>query len=170
MRKRNHRERGNTLIEFTLVGIGLIFLLISIAEMARGMWVFHTLAHVSKEATRFAIVHGRNCELLAGCASYSTKDELAKRMRFHGVGLLPNDLEVTVETSGGTNYTGSLNSMLGDTALWAPYPANQVGLDVMVTVRYPFRSALAMLWPGGGRVGPFGVFNLGARSREVIQF
>lgn len=170
MQRRVQRQKGNALIEFTLVGIGLIFLMISIAEAARGMWVYHTLAHVSKEATRFAMVHGRNCELLAGCVAFSTKDELAKRIRYHGVGLLPAELQVTVLTSGGTSYTSTLSAMLGDTSLWAPYPNNQVGLDVTVTVRYPFRSALAMLWPGGRAVNPFGTFNLGANSREVIQF
>ena len=35
---------------------------------------------------------------------------------------------------------------------------------------YPFRSAIAMLWPGGGAANAIGVFNLQAVSRETVQF
>ena len=46
--------KGSTLLEFTLVGIPVIFVLISTIEMARGMWMYHTLCHAVKEAARFA--------------------------------------------------------------------------------------------------------------------
>jgi Flp pilus assembly protein TadG len=50
---RNPKERGGTsLVEFTLVGIPMIFLLISTFEVARGMWEYHTLAYAVKEGTR----------------------------------------------------------------------------------------------------------------------
>ena len=45
-----NRERGTTLLEFTLVGIPLIFLLISTVEISRGMWQYHTLAHLPHNA------------------------------------------------------------------------------------------------------------------------
>ena len=52
--------RGNATIEFTLVGIPLVFVLISTIEMARGMWIYHTLAYAVKEGTRYAVARGQN--------------------------------------------------------------------------------------------------------------
>src|SRR5579885_1850954 len=54
-------ERGSTVIDMTLVGIPIIFTLISVVEISRGMWMYHTLAYAAKNGVRLAIVHGRNC-------------------------------------------------------------------------------------------------------------
>jgi Flp pilus assembly protein TadG len=56
-----NRRRGSSTLEFTLVGIPIIFVLISTFEMARGMWNYHTIAYAVKEGTRFASVHGIDC-------------------------------------------------------------------------------------------------------------
>ena len=62
MSNRRRRQRGgSTVIEFTLVGIPMIFVFISTFEMARGMWIYHSLAYAVKEATRYASVHGASC-------------------------------------------------------------------------------------------------------------
>ena len=59
---RNQRKRlGQTLVEFTFVGIPIIFILISIFEVSRGMWIYHTLAYAAKVGARYASVHGINC-------------------------------------------------------------------------------------------------------------
>ena len=39
-----NRLRGSATIEMALVGIPIIFTLSSRFEMARGMWIYHTLA------------------------------------------------------------------------------------------------------------------------------
>src|SRR5882762_5274489 len=58
---RRDRCRGSNILEFTLVGIPLVFILISTFEMARGMWNYHVMAYAVKEGTRYASVHGNNC-------------------------------------------------------------------------------------------------------------
>lgn len=165
-------QSGSSLIEFTLVGIGLVFVLISIFEMARGMWIYHTLAHASKEATRFLIVHGAECQTRATCRDTSNRSDLAARIRYHGIGLLPGQLGVQVYLNG-TQVIGAgggfvtLSSLESDSAKWGePAPRGQ---SVQVGLRYPFRSALAMLWPGAGKVN-FTLTNLGAFSWDTIQF
>jgi hypothetical protein len=168
---RRARQRGSAMVEFTLVGIGLIFVLISIFEMARGMWIYHTLAHTSKEATRYLIVHGAECQARPGCSPGATLGALAGRMRYHGVGLLPDQLQVqvfrgTTKVVGGGGFA-TLQSLNGSTVLWDT-AANR-GQAVRVVLRYPFRSALAMLWPTSGSVD-FMVVNLGASSWDEIQF
>jgi len=60
-RSAKRRQCGQALVEFTLVGIPLIFVLISVFEISRGMWVYHTLAHSVREGVRYASVHGNNC-------------------------------------------------------------------------------------------------------------
>lgn len=170
--KSKPRQRGSALIEFTLVGIGLIFVLISTFEMARGMWVYHTLSHVSKEATRYLIVHGIECQARPACAANATLGAFASRVQYHGVGLLPGSLEIQVFRNS-TQVVGSggnfvtLSSLSGSTTIW---DANSTtGQAVNVVVRYPFRSALAMLWPGSSPV-TFSMVNLGASSWDTIQF
>ncbi len=172
--KRNHHnaERGSALIEFTLVGIGLLFVLICTFEMARGMWIYHTLAHVSKEATRFLIVHGTECQSRNPCLAEATLGTLAARVQFHGVGLMPASLEIQVFCSG-AQVVGSaggyvtLSSLAGSTAVWAT--SANTGNAIQVGFRYPFRSALALFWPGAGVVN-FTLVSLGASSWDTIQF
>lgn len=171
IRNRN-QERGNSLIEFTLVGLGLVFVLICTFEMARGMWIYHTLSHVSKEATRFLIVHGVECQERASCLAEANLGTLAARVQYHGVGLLPNNLAIAVYR-GQNQIVGSggngvlLSSLVGSATIWDT--TSITGNPVRVVVRYPFRSALALLWPGAGVVN-FSVVNLGASSWDMIQF
>src|SRR4051812_36013396 len=59
--RNRERRLGQTLVEFTFVGIPIIFILISIFEVSRGMWIYHTLAYSVKVGIRYASVHGINC-------------------------------------------------------------------------------------------------------------
>src|SRR5580765_336316 len=59
------RQRGATTIEMTFVGIPIIFILISVFEISRGMWMYNTAATAVREGLRFASVHGVNCVHLA---------------------------------------------------------------------------------------------------------
>ncbi len=56
------KRRGSATIEMTLVGIPIMFTLISIFEMSRGMWMYQTLAYSVKVGVRYAIVHGSSCD------------------------------------------------------------------------------------------------------------
>lgn len=166
------QRRGNTLIEFTLVGIPLLFLLISIFEMSRGMWIYHTLAYAVKEGTRYAAVHGINCQTSPNTCTIAVRDVVAK-IRDSGVGLLPGDLNVTLTTQSGAQVTCSpINaSCLTNANQWPPSSNgdNQVGKQITITATCPFRSMLAMFWPGAGNVS-FGAYNFPASSTELVEF
>ena len=41
------------MVEMTMVGIPLIFMLLAIFEMSRGMWMYHTLSYAVKNGVRF---------------------------------------------------------------------------------------------------------------------
>ncbi|MCE5307145.1 MAG: pilus assembly protein [Acidobacteriales bacterium] len=188
MKARQSRRCGNALIEFTLVGIPMIFVLISIFEMARGMWIYHTMAYAIKEGARYAIVHGNNCVYNPNNCPLQVRD-VARRIQDNGVGLVPSELQLrfaslTRAIPGSTTYD-SLENLLNNTASWPTYAKGYIdpasgslsfdagaiaGADLTITGQYPFRSALAMFWPGAGRPMQFGTFMLPATSTERIQF
>ena len=162
-------RRGNALIEFTLVGIPLMFILISVFEMARGMWVYHTLAYALREGTRFAIVHGKNCATDPNTCTVTVGD-IANRIKDAGVGLLPEELNVTLTSANSTVPCQPLQACLRSTEIWPTEPGSVAGMNITISGAYPFRSALAMFWPGAGPGINFGAFNLPASSREKVQF
>jgi Flp pilus assembly protein TadG len=165
-------RRGNSLIEFTLVGIPMVFVLISIVEMSRGMWMYHTLAYAVKEGTRYAAVHGINCQTSPNTCTIGVSDVVAK-IKDSGIGLLPGDLNVTLTTQSGAQVVCSpiSASCLANNSQWPPSSNgdNQVGKQITITATCPFRSALAMVWPGAGSV-TFGAFTFPASSTELMEF
>jgi hypothetical protein len=177
MRKRG-RGRGNATIEFTLVGIPLVFVLISTIEMARGMWIYHTLAYAVKEGTRYAVARGQNNPIP------TTYKNVCNAIVQAGTGLLPEDLTLSFTSlSGTTPYRANACPN-------TPWPPgnnagvidNQPGQTISITAFYPFVSAIAMFWPGAGPGMTFTPappqaacsnmvgFCLPASSQDVMQF
>jgi len=170
MRAHRDRRKGNTMVEFTLVGIPMIFILISVFEMARGMWVYHTLAYAVKEGTRYAIVHGENCTVDPNDCEITVGD-VVTRIRQAGTGLIPGELNLTLRSVAGDVPCNPITTCLGNTSMWPPggSGANSVGQPITIIGTYPFRSALAMFWPGSTPVA-FTMVNFPASSTEEIQF
>ena len=178
------KKRGSTLLEFTLVGIPVIFMLISIFEISRGMWLYHTLASAIKDGTRFAIVHGNNCNVYPSNCVVTIRD-ISERIRRNAVGFVPDDLQNLefISATRGTFTCATLAACLdtgdpGDLS-WPGGPVGSAPEDfpdgrqfawVEIRAQYPFRSAIAMFWPGAGRGQNFGEFLLPASSRDRIQY
>ena len=161
-------RRGNSMLEFTLVGIPILFVLIGIFEIARGMWAYHTLVFAVKEAARYSIVHGQNCTTAPNACGV-TLGQIASRFRDTGVGLAADQCNLTF-----TAVNGSINCRLDQclamTGVWPTAPGNAAGQDIQISAVYTFRSAVAMVWPGARTVGTFAAVNFPATAREPIQF
>jgi hypothetical protein len=173
MRKGTYTRRGNSTIEFTLVGIPLIFALISIFEMARGMWVYHTMAYAIKEGTRYAVVHGNDCDPTQNPKNNCLVkvQDIAQHIKDAGIGLDQDQLTLTFwSLSNGTHACGTLTACLADTTVWPPAPDNIPGLPIQISGKIPFRSAIAMFWPGAGKGVNFGTFYFPATSQETMEF
>jgi Flp pilus assembly protein TadG len=174
MQKR--RRRGNATIEFTLVGIPIVFVLISTIEMARGMWIYHTLAYAVKEGTRYAVARGQN--------NPTVYQSVCNAITHAGTGLLPEALTLTF-----TSLSGTTGPFAANTCPSAPWPPggtgtidNQPGQTISITGFYPFASAISMFWPGAGKGMTFTPappqaacsnqpgFCLPASSQDVMQF
>ena len=176
MSARRKNSQGSSLIEFTLVGIPLIFILISTFEMGRGMWAYGTLAAAVREGTRFAVVHGQDCATAPNNCQV-TVAQIAQRIQNMGVGLLPDQLNFTLSSATRTVACNPLQSCLANTTCF-PTAADcsgtvdfsaTPGMPVTIDATYPFQSAIAMFWPGNAPI-VFGVHTFRASSRETIQF
>jgi Flp pilus assembly protein TadG len=164
------RKRGAVTLEFTLVGIPVIFTLISVAEMSRGMWIYHNETYAVSQGARYAVVHGLDCTQ-NGNTCTMTVGNIANVLANSGIGLLPSRWNVTLVSASGNNDVtcNPLSSCLGNNTVWPPSPDNAQGANVAISATYPFTSALSMLFPGTKPV-IFGTYNLPAYSKQVIQF
>src|SRR5271166_3255262 len=110
MRDRSNRRSGSSTLEMVFVGIPTIFVLISVFEMARGMWIYHTLAYAIKEGTRYAAVHGQNCNptVNPGNNCQVTVGQIAQVIEHAAVGLDPSQLNVEMQSANVADGTGLL--------------------------------------------------------------
>ncbi len=172
MRTNRSRRRGNATLEFTLVGIPVIFTLISIVEMARGMWIYQTLAYAVKEGTRFTIVHGANCDPKINTVNNCqiTVGQIAQVIESAGIGLDPSALQVQMQSLSDDTGLATLSSLANSNATFPTNPGNLQGSPITVSAQYPFASAMAMFWPGTGRGMKFASVTLPATSQEKVQY
>jgi Flp pilus assembly protein TadG len=166
----NRTRKGSALLEFTLVGIPLIFTLISIFEISRAMWNYHTLAFAMKEGTRYVVVHGFDCTDNGNTCAI-TVGQVAQKIRDSGIGLDPALLRVTLTSQANPPVNcNPLSSCLNSGTTWPVDPDNRQGQVITITGNLPFQSALAMFWPGANNGVTFPTYNFSASSTEFIQF
>jgi hypothetical protein len=183
------KQRGQAMIEFTLVGIPILFILVSIFEISRGMWMYHTMAYAVKDGVRFASVHGINCYKTAGSGGSNPNDckktiaDIAQLIRDAGVGLDPTTTTLTFFPGDGGGVSTQCKMAGGGgtdcpqlkTNAWPPFDAtgatsfDAIGKPIRIDVNTPFHSAIALFWPGAKPV-VFGTVNLGASSTDYVQY
>ena len=156
------------MVEFVLAGIPVIFILISIFELARGMWTYHTMAYAVREGVRYAAVHGKGCASPRTCQV--TIGQITSVIKKAGAGLPPSTTVVTLTPASGSASSDTMANQLTSATVWPPSAANAPGQNIKIKVTYPFRTFLAVFWTGAGSVNDSGVFNIGASSSAPIQF
>ena len=179
--KRLFRSRcgGQSLVEFTFVGIPLIFVLISVFEISRGMWMYHTLAHSVRDGVRYASVHGYNCTNNGNTCTVTMR-QVAAVIRDAAIGLDPANTKLnfytfptstTAKTQVGAQCTLDTTTNPCSTTNTFPPPACNTpkACQVEIDITTPFQSALAMLWPGAKPVS-FASGTLGATSADAVQY
>jgi hypothetical protein len=152
------------MLEVALVGIPVIFSVISVFELARGMWNYQNIAYAVREGIRYATIHGRGCSSPNSCTV--TIANITSVMRSAAVGIDPASVTLTFTPASGSATTGTMATLLTNTTTWPPSSANAPGLNVQISAAYSFRTFLAILWlRGRGQT-----FSLNASSTEPIQF
>lgn len=167
--EKKRRQRGSAMIEFTLVGIPMIFVLISTFEISRAMWNYHTLAYAIREGTRYAVVHGSGCSSDPLNTCQVTVGQVAQRIQNAGIGLDASQLNLTF-TSSSDSITCTLTACLTNATVWPEAPLNTPGSTLTINGKLPFQSALALFWPGAKDGMNFPTVYLTAGSSDIIQF
>jgi len=179
---RRRRRSGEALVEFTLVGIPLLFVFICVTEMSRGMWQYHTLQYATKMANAFAAVHGATCSINGNSCTVDVSDVVTV-FQNNAIGIPMANVAITLTSATPANaVTCSQVSTCSSNAAWSTqWPPtgsgdNAVGNVVQIKTEYQFNTALAMFWPGAGRPWSFasaagsGTFWFPGYSYEMIQF
>lgn len=171
-RKNKKQSAGNSLVEFTLVGIPLIFILIATFEMSRGMWSYQTLAYAVKSGARYVVVHGQNCAREPNDCTV-TISQIAGRIKSAGVGLPADLVTLRFTAANGSSTTCVMTNCIANykSDPWPPASSNAPGQDVSISATVEFRSAMVMFWPGAGApVRSASAIRLSADSRETMQY
>jgi len=164
------RCRGTALIEFCLTGIPLIFIWISVEEVARGLWNYHSLQYAAKTAGAYAAVHGATCAVSPNACTIAISN-IGSVFQIAAVGLPPSQVVLTFTTASGATTTcnlgGSSNLCSNQTSTWPPSSNsdNQVGKNIEINAMYTFHSALAMIG-----MGTFGSIYLPGDTQQIIQY
>ena len=169
MHKKN--RRGSSLVEFVLVGVPSIFLIISVVEIGRGMWNYHTLARAVNVGARRAAVHGQGCTIGANTCTVSV-GTIATAIQTAGIGLLTSNFNLQLTTASGAVTTcNPISACTGSTTTWPPATNNDnvAGRNVTISAQYSFNSLLAMFWPGVG-ASTFGPYTFPAATTQPILF
>ena len=168
------KRRGQSLLEFTLVGIPIMFVLISIFEISRGMWMYNTMAYAVKQGVRYASVHGRDCGQ-NGNSCTVTVAQVAQVIQDAGVGLDIAATSVSFSLGSGTNKAAVATCNLGVSGAGGCvgngtiFPAAGRREPITIDIVTPFRSAIALFWPGAKTIN-FGAFTLPASSSDNVQY
>jgi Flp pilus assembly protein TadG len=179
MRQRNP-ESGNQTLEFTLVGVPIIFLLFSIANMSFAMLTMHTMQEAVEQGGRYVVTHGSTCS--SGTNSCTvTVQQIAGVIAANAVGISSSAVNVSlIPASGTTIACNPLSSCLSSCATscnssrsitWPPSTANAPGQDVIITADYNnLPSPMFMLWPGAGGATQVKTTSFHAYTRQRLMF
>jgi Flp pilus assembly protein TadG len=159
-------RKGNALIEFTLVAIPLIFIQISVVEICRGMWDYHSLAQAVKAAARTVATRGADC---AGTGCAMTVGQIATTISAYSLGMPASALNVTLTSNAGNVTCNPLSACAGNNTVWPPASGNAVGSDIIVTASYNFTSMVIMFVPGASGMQFTGV-TFTAKSRQMLLY
>lgn len=177
---RRTRQRGEALVEFALVGIPLLFVWISVAEMARGMWQYHTIQYATKVANNYAATHGATCASPNSCSVNVSSVVGVFQNNAIGIPMSAVSLTLYSQTSSNSvtcNPVSTCSTNAAWSTQWPPTSNsdNAVGKPVSIKTVYGFTTALSMYFPLAGAPVQFsgaapGLFYFPGYSYELIQF
>lgn len=162
------RRRGYGVIEFTIIGIPIIFLTVSIIEVSLAMWQYHTLAYAVSVTTRYVITHGRSCSQNGNTCTI-TLGSVATTFKNQAIALDASKVNLTLYTQTATTTCNPLTNCTSSTAQFPSTTDNGVNLDVTLVAKYPVSNPFPFFWPGSAPQSG-GTFTLAATSRQRIVF
>ncbi len=179
-RSRRCAQNGEAFVEFTLIGIPLIMICISCVEMARGMWLYHTLQYATKTANAYAATHGATCGSPNSCTVHVS--DVVGVFENYAIGLPMSATSITLTSSTAANsvtcaQVSTCSSGTSWNTQWPPSSNgdNAVGKPIAIQTEFKFTTALAMVWPSAGKVlfhssAGNGAFYFPGYGYQLIEF
>lgn len=93
-------RRGSTMIEFALGFLVFLMLVLGVFEGGRLVWAYTTLSHATRQAARFAIVHGERNPI--------DDSAIEAKVKRYAVGLPSNQVTVSTVWEDPTKSGGSV--------------------------------------------------------------
>lgn len=180
MPKRN-REAGNQALEFSIIGIPIIFLLFSIANMSLAMLTMHTIQEAVEQGGRYVVTRGSTCSSGSNSCS-ATVQQIAGVIATSAAGVNPAGLNVSLIPATGTTVTCNpvstcLSSCSGGTCssgrtnTWPASGANSPGQDIIISADYNnLPSPIFMFWPGVSGSEKLSTTSFHAYTRQRLMF
>lgn len=162
------RRRGTAMIEFTMVGIPVIFLTASIIEMSIEAWKFESMMYAIQVAARYACQHGRTCTKNSNSCTIEVEN-VADLISAQAPSLDPSQLNVTLTTHSASVTCDPLNTCFTNTAQFPSSTDNGVGLPITITATYPMHNPIPMFWFGSAGVSGSS-WTLGATTLQSIVY
>lgn len=112
LQNRRLRERGQALVEFSVVGVIFFIVVFGLIDVGRAVWNHNTLAQATREGARYAIVHGAHSSDPSGPGTThftapNSDAMVTAEVQQHAGGLDGSDLTVDADWIDGSNLTGS---------------------------------------------------------------
>ncbi len=163
------RQRGTTLIEFTLTGIPIMFLSVSIFECSIAMFEYESMANAVAIAARYAASHGATCAQSPNSCTV-TIENVANVIASNSWIINTANMTVKFTDNSGTT-TCTLSTCQTNTAQFpsSAGSANAVGNPIRIKVTHTITNPLPLYWPDAAASDDSG-YTLGANSVQVIQF
>jgi hypothetical protein len=169
---RNKKRRGIAMVEFAFTGIPLMFIWISVVQMALGMWHYHTLQYSVKQAGKYLAEHGSDCTTTCNIQIKDVATQLAN----NAIGIPPSAIQVTFKTISGSDHTTVTNTVSCEldtcetnSTAWPPSNANTLPADFSILAEFQWSPAIGIVTPGGhGTV--FGSFWLPAYTHQLLLY
>jgi len=165
------------MLEFTLVGIPLMFIWISTVEMARGMWQYESLQYAAKLTAAYAAEHGVDCATAPNSCTLNMSD-VVNTFSTYAAAVPMGSVTLQLTSSSGTVTCSPVSTCSSNSSWskqWPPTGANGVGADIYIRADYTFKTAMRMFIPGSGTVAfgssaGAGTFDLPAYAHQQILF
>lgn len=175
-------ERGNQILEFTLVGVPLVCILFSIANMSFAMLTMHTMQEAVEQGARYVVTHGSTCKSPNTCTV--TVENIADVVAASAAGISSKNVNVSLipaSDTGNTITCNPLNTCMTScssscsssrTTTWPTSTSgdNSPGQDIIISADCTVNAPMAMFWPGSGKSTSMTGGSFHAYSRQRLMF
>ncbi len=122
-----HRESGSIMLEFALTGVPMIFMWISIVQMALGMWNYDVLQNAVKVTGNYISVHGATCAATGNSCTIKVSNVIST-FQTYAIGIPAAAVSLTLTSNGGTTVTcAPITTCSSSITTWPPASDNAVG-------------------------------------------